>query len=82
VKANGNTVDSDIQFFADAAKTDQIYLAQDLDCFTVPYHVDAEAWATFSPTNDLGSDKVYYTITNNGANASTYEIVLVGFGEV
>ncbi len=82
VKANGDTVDSDVQFFADAAMADQIYLAQDLDCFTAPHHVDAESWACCSIVNDLEADKLYYRITNNGANASTYDIALLAVGEV
>jgi hypothetical protein len=80
VKANGNTVNSDIEFFADSARTDRIYWAQARNCYTAPHHVDRTAWACFSFTNELEDDFIYYQITNYGANASTYEIAFVGIG--
>jgi hypothetical protein len=81
VKANGNTTDSDVAFYTDAGRTDLIYLAEDKNCFAAPYHVDAEGWDCFSMTNNLAGGLLYYTITNNGANASTYDIEMVGWGE-
>ena len=80
VKANGNTVNTDLEFFADAAMTDRVYWAQGRNCYTSPHHVDRTAWACFSFTNELEDDKLYYRFTNYGANASTYEVRVVGFG--
>jgi hypothetical protein len=81
VKANGNTTSSVIQFFADAARTDAVYVSWPADCFTAPYYEDHEGWTCFSKTNNLAGGLLYYTITNNGANASTYDIEMVGWGE-
>jgi len=80
VKANGNTVLSDIEFFTDAAMTDRIYMASAKNCYTAPYHRDGTAWSAFSMANNLESQNLYYRITNNGANASTYDIELIAFG--
>lgn len=79
VTANGNTVNSDIKFFSDAALTNRIYLAAGKDCFTSP-HEDRTSWGMFSFGNDLEDRKLYYKITNNGANPSTYDIEVVGTG--
>jgi hypothetical protein len=79
VTAAGVTVDSDIEFFADAARTNRIYFAEGKDCNTSP-HVDGTAWACLSFSAELEDAKLYYKITNNGANDSTYDIELFGFG--
>jgi hypothetical protein len=80
VKATGNTIDSDIEFFADAARTDRIYYAQNKNCYTTA-HVDRTPWACFTFDNELESKKIYYKITNNGLNDSTYDIEMYGQGQ-
>ena len=80
VKANGVTVDSTIEFFADVARTDLLYLASNKDCHTSPHFEDKTAWACLSFTQVLEASKIYYQITNDGANASTYDIEMFGLG--
>jgi hypothetical protein len=80
VAASGDTVDSDIEFFADAARTYRIYFAEGKDCWS-DAHIDGTAWACFSFASDLEDKKLYYKITNNGANDSTYDIELLGLGK-
>jgi hypothetical protein len=80
IKANGNTVLSDIEMFADVGLADRVYYATAKDCFTSPYFVDRTPWMFFSFTNELAAGKIYYTITNNGANDSTYDIEMFGVG--
>jgi hypothetical protein len=79
IVANGNTVDSTIEFFTDAALTDRIYYAPTKDCYSSP-HDDRTPWACLSFTQDLESDSLHYRIQNNGANNSTYTIKVVGIG--
>jgi hypothetical protein len=82
VVAAGNTVLSTIELFADSARTDRVYLASGKDCYTSPYHVDRTPWMLQSFDNNLVDGILYYTITNNGANDSTYTIEVVGEGRV
>lgn len=82
VRSVGNTVLSTIEMFADSARLDRTYLASNKDCYTSPYHVDRTPWMLQSFDNDLVGGLLYYTITNNGANASTYIIEVVGEGRV
>lgn len=82
VKANGNTVSSNIEFFSDAANLKRIYLAQTRDCYTLPYHRDYTPWCVPQFDGALSNDELYYKITNNGANASTYDIEMMLMGEV
>ena len=77
VTALGNTVNSDIEFFADSGLTEQLYSQTGKDCYTSPF-VDGSSWFVGDLTNGL----IYYRITNNGANASVYELEPVGFGEM
>lgn len=79
VTAAGNTVNSDIEFFSDAAMTHRIYLAAGKDCFTSP-HEDRSSWGMFYFNEDLENRELHYKITNNGANPSTYDIEVVGTG--
>lgn len=82
VKANSETLSSTIEFFADEAMSDRIYLASSKDCYTSG-HIDRTAWGIFSFTNTvLENSKLYYKITNNGSNASTYDIEVVGHGKI
>jgi len=80
VKANSNTVLSTIEFFSDAAHSYRIYYAAAKNCYTAPYHRDGTPWAAFEFGHNLESQNLYYKITNNGANASTYDIELIAFG--
>lgn len=73
VEANGNTTTSDIRFYRDAARTSLVYEALARDAFTAPF-VDATPWAGYNRSGDLESNTLYGRITNNGANASTYDI--------
>ena len=73
VQAVGNTVDSDIRFYRDAARTSLIYETLARDAFTTPF-VDATPWAGYNRAGDLESNTLYGRITNNGANASTYNV--------
>lgn len=84
VKANGNTTDSDIQFYTatGAPAGDLVYEATGKDCYTSPYHVDGNAWAIPSWGTALGSNLIHYVITNNGANNSTYDLEMVLIGRV
>jgi hypothetical protein len=75
VAAVGNTVTSDIRFYRDAARTSLVYEALARDAFTTPF-VDATPWAGYNRAGDLESNTLYGRITNNGANASTYNIRL------
>lgn len=79
VTANGNTTDSDIEFFRDSAKLDQVYQSLGVDAFTSPF-ADGTPWSLVTASN-LESQSLHYTITNNGANASTYDIELLAHGE-
>jgi len=76
VTAIGNTTDSSIQFFSDAGLSDQLYLAANLDCYSSPYE-DLTVWFAGPLVGGL-----HYQITNNGANASTYEVELLGMGRM
>lgn len=73
VQANGNTVNSDVRFYRDAARTSLVYEALARDAFTTPF-VDATPWAGYNRAGDLESNTLYGRITNNGANASTYSV--------
>lgn len=77
VNANGNTVDSTIQFFSDAGMTDELYLAANKDCYAAPYD-DGGSWFV----GMLTDGRIHYKITNDGANASTYDIEFVGIGRM
>lgn len=77
VTANGNTVDSTIQFFSDAGMTDELYSAENKDCYTTPHDDRVPWWFGY-----LTSGLLYYKITNDGANNSTYDIEFVGFGKI
>jgi len=79
VTANGNTTNSDIEFWRDVGKTDQVYQALGKDAFTSPF-ADGTPWS-FVTASDLTAGLLYYTITNNGANASTYDIEALFHGE-
>lgn len=79
VTANGNTTDSDIEFWRDSGKTDQVYQTLGVDAFTSAF-ADGTPWSLVTASN-LESQSLYYTITNNGANASTYDIELLAHGE-
>jgi hypothetical protein len=85
VKANGNTVLTDLNFYADAAHTEPVHTALAQDCYTggVPPYYDYRAtWPLVGWAADLVAGLLYYEFTNNGANASTYRIELTGEGEV
>jgi len=77
VVANGNTVDSTVKFFSDQGMTDQIYEAANQDCYTSPYEDRNPPWF-----GTLTDGLLYYEITNDGANSSTYDIELAGMGEM
>lgn len=77
VTALSDTVNSDIQFYSDAGMTIKVYEKLGEDCYTSAYE-DLASWFT----KDLTDGKLYYKITNNGANPSAYEIETVGFGKV
>ena len=81
VKANSNTVNSDIEFFSDSGRTKRLYWAQARDCYNDPYHADYTPWCVPQFSGALTNDELYYTITNYGANASTYDIEMVLLGE-
>lgn len=75
IVARGNTVDSDVQLFRDAARSDQIYQAINQDMFTSAY-VDTDPWPAYN-TSNLENRTIYGTITNNGGNDSQYDIEMV-----
>ena len=77
VTAIGDTVDSDIKIFYDAGQTEQYYEALNKDCYTNPF-VDNSPWGI----GPLVDGTLYYEITNNGANDSTYKIEVFGIGKV
>jgi hypothetical protein len=79
VQAIGNTVLSTIEFFTDSGRTDRVYLASNKDCYTVPYHIDRTPWALESDSTMLDGN-LYYRITNDGINASTYLVRVSGIG--
>jgi len=79
VTANGNTTNSNIEFWRDSGKTDQIYQATGKDAYTSAF-ADGTPWSLIT-ASDLESQSIYYTITNNGSNASTYDIELLAHGE-
>jgi len=81
VTAIGNTVLSTIEFFTDAGLSDLLYRATNKDCYTTP-HDDRIAWPLSSWTATLTNDLLYYKITNNGANPSTYTIEMTGEGRL
>jgi hypothetical protein len=76
VVANSNTVLTDIEFFADAARTRLVYQALAKDAFTSAF-VDGTPFALFDLAGGLELNTIYYRLTNDGANASTYNIALV-----
>lgn len=75
VKALMDTVNTSIEFFSDVGLTDRLYFAPNKDCYTSP-HDDRVPWWFGTLTSGL----IYYRLTNHGANNSTYELELVGFG--
>lgn len=77
VTAIGNTVDTDIEFFADSGLTEKLYEELTKDCYTSPF-VDGVSWFV----GDLTDGLIYYRMTNNGASDSVYDLEPVGFGEV
>jgi hypothetical protein len=84
VRALGNTVNSNIEFFSHPAGGVQsrIYWAPVKDCYTLPYHKDYTPWCIPQFDQALQDDELEYTITNNGANDSTYEIEMRLIGEI
>ena len=77
VGALGDTVDSSIHFYSDAGMTDELYEALNKDCYTSS-HEDRVPWYFSSDAAGL----VYYSITNDGANDSAYDIEFSGMGRV
>ena len=77
VTAIGNTVDTDIEFFADSGLTESLYSETGKDCYSSAF-VDGVSWFV----GDLTGGLIYYRLTNQGANASVYDLEPVGFGEV
>lgn len=73
--ANSNTVLTDVELFADAARSILVYQALAKDAFTTPFE-DGTPFALFRPMANLELRRVYYRLTNNGANPSTYSIRL------
>lgn len=85
VRANGNTVNTDVVFYADAGLTEVVHEALAQDCFTggaPPYYDHRDGWPLTGWTTDLVAGLLYYEFTNNGANASTYVIELTGQGVI
>jgi len=74
--AVANTVDSTIQLYADVGMTDLLYEAANEDCYTSSYDDRASKWI-----GGLTDGLLYYKITNDGANNSTYNLEISGFGE-
>jgi hypothetical protein len=81
VRAIGNTTLSNIEFFSDSGLTRRIYYAVNKDCYTSPYHADYNSWCIPQFNGPLVDNALYYTITNNGSNDSTYEIEMTLIGE-
>jgi len=77
VTALGNTTDSTICFYSDSGHTNEIYSAANQDCYTSPYE-DGTSWFV----GVLVGGNLYYEVTNDGANASVYQIELVGIGDM
>jgi hypothetical protein len=70
-----------IQFFADAARTDEIYKAPfdgDYDFAADGAYIDRTAATMTSNdgTTGLETNRLYYRLTNNGASASTFELYM------
>jgi len=82
IRANSNTILSTIEFFSDSALTKRIYYAINKDCYNSPYHADYTPWCIPHFNGTLTNDELYYTITNNGINNSTYDIEMTLIGEV
>lgn len=76
ITALGNTVDSTIRFYSDSGHSNEVYSAANQDCYTSPYE-DAVSWFV----GVLTGGNLYYEITNDGANSSSYKIELVGIGD-
>lgn len=76
LEAAGNTVDTDIELYRDAGMTDLVWSASAVDAYTNPYQKDFIPWGEFTDR------KVYYKVTNNGANDSTYTMSFFDFGRV
>ena len=74
------STDTDIEFFADAGRTDSLYVKTAMDA-TAPYF-DNKPWSLFSFSNNLGYARLYYTLKNNGGGMvdSNYEIEVYGQG--
>ncbi len=70
------TLTSQIELFADVARTILVYQSLVVDAFTTPFE-DGTPFALFRPTSNLVDGKVYYRVTNTGGVASAYEIILV-----
>ncbi len=80
ITANGDTADTDIRFFSDAGLTEEMYTALTKDCYPDSprtYHDDRVPWWCGQLTDGI----LYYRFDNNGANASTYDIEIAGFGK-
>ena len=75
------STDTDIEFFADAGRTDSLYEKTAMDAASTPYF-DNKPWAVFTFDNVLAEGRLYYTLTNNGGGMvdSNYEIEVYGQG--
>lgn len=75
--ALSDTTDSTFKLYSDAGMTNEILSAENKDAYTSAYE-DNSSWYLGSVTGGL----IYYKVTNDGANASIYNIELSGFGQM
>ena len=81
--ASGTCADATIQFFRDAARTDEIYDAQNKDTSTANGWVDRNTATMMGDDGSgLASNIMYGRITNNDAGNATYDVEAVLWGVI
>ena len=81
VTATGTCADATIQFFRDAARTDEIYDAENKDPST-QFTDRTPATMMGNDGTGLASNIMYGRITNNDAGAATFDVEAVLWGVV
>ena len=79
--ATGTCADATIQFFSDAARTVEIYDAENQDTSTTNGFVDRNVASLMADDGSaLASSTLYGRITNNDAGAATFNVEMVLWG--
>lgn len=76
VKALSACDDATIEFYRDAALTDQLFEYTSADPYTSPEFSFRVSWSLATRSGGLTSGLLYYKITNNSSTASAFEIEL------